>query len=138
MKEGCEPLVAIADALGYGPQARAALVELLTVERVDSQETMRIRLLRDIRSIWDAAEKKKGKRIRAMPTARLLERLHAIEDASWGNYYGRTLEARDLSKLLGQYEIEPTTIYGGKKSGKEIRAKGYRRDDLADAWERYL
>jgi hypothetical protein len=137
MQEGCEPLIAIADALGYGPPARAALVELLTAERLDSQETMKIRLLRDIRAIFEAADKKAGKRVRGIPSVRLLERLHGIEDAPWGNYYGRVLEARDLSKLLGHYGIKPRLLHLGKKGNKEIKAKGYKRDDLADAWDRY-
>jgi hypothetical protein len=138
MQEGCEPLVAIADALGYGPQARAALVEILTSERLDSHETMRVRLLRDMQAVWNAAEKKKGGRVRAMSSARLLERLHAIKEAPWANYYQHPLDARDLSDMLGKYGIKPTTIYLGKQSGRERRAKGYRRDDLADSWERYL
>ena len=138
MQDGCEPLVAIADKLGYGPQARAALVELLTKERLDSHETMRLRLLRDIKAIFEAETKKKGKRVDRMSTQRLLERLHAMRESGWGNYYGRAIEARDLADLLGHYGIKPTTVFLGKKAGKDLRAKGYKRDDLADPWERYL
>lgn len=138
MQDGCEPLVAIADALGYGAQARSALVELLTAERRDSTSAARLRLLGDIRSVFEAADKKKNKRIRGMSTEVLLERLHAMKESGWGNYYGRPLEPRNLATLLEPYGIKPTTVYLGKKDGKEIRLKGYKRDDLTDPWERYL
>jgi hypothetical protein len=133
MQEGCEPLVSIADALGCGPQARAALVEILTSERLDSRESFRLRLLADLHSIFQKADAKNGERVRGIATMRLLAMLAEIEDAPWRSYYGRSLEARDLSKLLGHYGIKPQSI----RFKREVQ-KGYRRDDLEDAWERYL
>lgn len=141
MQEGCEPLVAIADALGCGPEARAALVELLTAERLDSAETMRIRLLRDIRDIFTAAEKKAGRTLPGMGSEQLRGRLVAVEDGPWSSYYGRSFDARDLSGLLAHYGIKRQTIRRPKselKKGQKAIVKGYKRDDLADAWERYL
>lgn len=141
MQEGCEPLVAIADALGYGPPSRAALVEILTSERLDSHDSFRLRLLGDVRSIFEKAEAKTGERVRGIPTKRLLVKLIEMEDAPWGSYYGRTLEPRDLSKLLGHYGIKPGAIRSSKaevKRGEKEVQKGYKRDELADAWERYL
>lgn len=141
MQEGCEPLVAIADALGYGPEARAALVEILTSERLDSHDSFRVRLLADIRSIFEKAEAKTGERVRGISTKRLLAKLIEMEDAPWGSYYGRSLEPRDLSKLLAHYGIKPQPIRSSKaevkRGAKEVQ-KGYKRDDLADAWGRYL
>ncbi len=129
MIEGCEPLIAIADGLGWGAPARDALVALLTTERLDNSETMRLRLLRDIRDILDAHP------WRNIKTADLLMALVVIEEAPWGGYYGRTLESRDLSNLLKPYGISSTTVRAPLK-GKP--AKGYKRDDFADAWARYL
>lgn len=134
MQEGCESLVLIADALRVGTRARAALVELLSGERLDDQESMRIRLLRDIKEIVEAEEKRrKGARVPGVFTETLLAKLYAIEEAPWGNYYGRGFEARDLASLLRHYGIQPTTI-----RSKDKVAKGYKRDVLHEAWERYL
>ncbi len=133
MQEGCESLVAIADACGCGKAARAALVGLLAAERLDDQETMRLRLLRDLRTVWQTRERKRGNRLRAIATSRLLSDLCAMDEAPWGSYYGHKMEARDLASLLHHYGIRSTTI---RNSGTV--AKGYKRDDLYEAWQRYL
>lgn len=134
MQEGCEPLVAIADSCGCGRPARAALVELLTGERLDDQETMRIRLLRDLQTIWSARERRRGRRVRAIRTTALLADLCALEESPWGSYYGHGMEARDLASLLKPYGIHPQLVRndGGNP------ARGYKRDDLYEAWQRYL
>ncbi len=129
MQEGCEGLVAIADALGYGNAARRSLVEILSVERQDTHESMRLRLLADLRSIFGDRDNPPG-----IATTRLLSDLHAIEEAPWGSYYGRVLEARDLAGLLGHYRIGRTTI---RTKRGEVK-KGYKRDHLYEAWTRYL
>jgi len=133
MQEGCECLVVIADALGCGKEARQALLELFSTERLDDQETMRIRLLRDIRTIFEEQEQATGKRAPSVRTETLLERLHAIEEAPWRTYYNRGLDARDIATLLRHYDIHSTTVRAGDKP-----AKGYKRDDLRIAWDRYL
>jgi hypothetical protein len=100
MQEGCEPLVAIADALGCGTKARAALVDLLTAERLDEQESMRRRLLRDIREVFHARPQRNGKPPRGMRTPKLIAGLAEIEEAPWGNYYNRgAITPKDLSVL---------------------------------------
>ena len=74
MQEGCESLVAIADASGVGSEARTALVELLTGERWDAQETMRLLLLRDLRAIFlDAEARRNRRRLRALSTVDAFE-----------------------------------------------------------------
>ena len=136
MQDGCEILVAIADAAGCGGEARAALVELLTSERLDDQQTMRLRLLRDLRTIYKAKGMPTG-----MATATLLVELVQIEEAPWSSYYGRSFEARDLAALLGHYGIRSTTIRPPvvKKADRGKKPfRGYKRDDLYEAWKRYL
>jgi Protein of unknown function (DUF3631) len=136
MQEGCECLVAIADAMGCGPEARSALVDVLSCERVDDVETMRLRLLRDLRTVWEDREReRKKKRIRGIPTATLLAKLWALEESPWGSYYGHQLEANDLASLLSHFRIRSTTIRPGDGGNP---AKGYKRDALHEAWERYL
>ncbi len=134
MQEGCEPLLAIADALGVGVEARTALVELLGGERLDSVETTRLRLLRDIKTVFET---------RGMPSAvfteYLLDGLHAMEEAQWGGrrYYGRELDERDLAGLLHHYDVKSTTVrIKGKPDAKP--KKGYRQRDLVAVWERYV
>jgi hypothetical protein len=133
MEEGCEPLVAIADLLGCGEEARAALVELLAGDRLDTHESMRMRLLRDLDQIWSAAEQRIGKRILGIHTHVLISQLWKLDTAPWLTYYGRGLSAKDIADLLKQYGIESKQV---KYLGKS--AKGYRRDDLWPVFERYV
>jgi Protein of unknown function (DUF3631) len=130
-QDACEPLLAIADRIkGPWPQAaRRALVELCAEERADDTTTYRLRLLADIRSIYLENDVKVG-----MSTSRLLTLLVTIEEAPWGRYYGRTLEARDIAALLRHYGIHSQNIK--MKNGRV--PKGYKRAPLQDAWERYV
>jgi hypothetical protein len=128
MQEGCEPVVAIADILGRGDDARAGLVSLLTSERLDSQETMRVRLLRDLRTIFD-----RHAGARSAFTDSLITELFRMEESGWDSYYRRGIEPKDLASLLRHYGVSPTTV-----RKKEKVAKGYKRDDLQPVWERYL
>jgi hypothetical protein len=132
-QEGGEPLLAIADALGCGQAAREALVELCTGGRVDNVDSARLRLLKDIRRIYRACDRRCGYRIKGMPTTKLLKRLHALPESEWRHYYGRRLEPKDLSALLRPYEVHPVAI----RFRTSVK-KGYRRADLVQVWERYL
>lgn len=125
MQEGCECLVVIADKLGCGEGAREALVALFTAERLDDAESARLRLLRDVRAAF-------GDKTR-LSTADLLAALHADDEGPWGSYYGRGLDARDLSTLLHHFGIAPTTV---AIAGQ--RAKGYKKEDFHVAWSRYV
>jgi len=144
MKEGCFSLMAIADLMGVGTELRAALVEVLTGDRVDSQESMRIRLLRDLRTVFAEQYSKTGKVRRCMTTERLLNRLHRMEESPWVNYYNRELTAKDMADLLRAYGIHPRLLNLLSENGTRKHARGYRRErhkedaGLADAWVRYL
>jgi hypothetical protein len=121
-----EALLAIADLAGgaWPTRARKAALEL-NAARVDADPSLGIALLRDLRAVWDG----KG----SMPTERLLELLCALEESPWGDLRGKPLDARGLARRLKPYEVRPTTIRVG-----DATPKGYRREDLADAWSRYL
>lgn len=135
MQEGCEPLIAIADAFGCGGEARAALTELMGVERLDNQETIRLRLLKDLKLIWDGRERERGRAVTGITTKTLLTRLCAIEEAGWHDYYGRgMLQPNDLASLLRHYGVTPQNIK--MKDGK-VR-KGYRRDLMYPVFDRYV
>jgi hypothetical protein len=134
MQEGCEPLLAIADAIGEGEAARRALVKLFGQTRQDSAETMRLRLLRDLRTVFEMARMP-----RALATETILLALTTrpeFEEAPWGGrYYGRDLDAADLASLLRHYDVHPKA---SRCKGFPQTKRGYARDDLKPVWERYV
>ena len=143
MKEGCFSLLAIADHFGIGAEGRAALVELLGAERVDSQETMRLRLLRDILAVFKTRVRH-GHPVAAIRTEHLLGALFDMDESPWASYYSRGLEAKDLADLLRPYEIHSQLIKFRVARGEFEAARGYRREPfkehvgLVEVWERYL
>lgn len=124
-----EPLLAIADCAGgdWPDRARAACTELTGAAR-DSEPSLGVRLLADLRGVWldlgdpDAAH-----------TDAILHGLLEIEDGPWPDLRGRALDGRHLARLLKRYGITPGSVRVGERA-----AKGYRREDLFDAWARYL
>lgn len=125
MQDGCECLVVIADRMGCGVAARQTLVTLFTAERLDDAESLRIRLLRDVRTAFGDGDR--------LPTGELIAALCRDQEAPWATYYGRGIDARDVSSMLHPYGIGPTTIRAADKV-----CKGYKREDFHDAWLRYL
>lgn len=135
MQEGCESLVAIGDLIGRGDDVREALLSLLTGERLDNHETKRLRLLRDMREVWEAEEARRGKKVRGLPTAVLIQRLCGIEESPWRDYYKHgPIEPQELASLLRHYGVKPRNL---KMPGGKV-PKGYRRDELQEVWDRYL
>lgn len=139
MKEGCFSLFSIADLLGAGDDFRKAVEEILSGERLDSSQTMRMRLLVDLRLIWAEEYKRTGKARRFFSTDTLLKRLYQFEESPWAGYYGRGLGSEDIAGLLRQYSVHPRLV-----NVKGERRRGYRRNShnadagLADVWLRYL
>ncbi len=121
-----EPLLAVADAAGgHWPEtARAACVELVKV--VTSREaSLGVRLLVDLREVFGDAQ--------TLGTETILRRLRDLEESPWSDLRGRVLDARGLAWRLGQYGVTSAKV---KIDGVSVR--GYRREDLWDAWTRYL
>jgi hypothetical protein len=120
-----EPLLAIADAVGgsWPMRARLAAIALSTGE--DEQVSVGIRLLGDIREVFDADSH--------LPTPELLRRLHDLEEAPWGDWYGKPLSARYLAKILAPYRVVPL-----QKRVTGAPTRGYFRSEFEDAWRRYL
>jgi hypothetical protein len=136
-----EPLIAVADqAGGHWPEtARRACLDLSAVAD-NRQASLGIRLLDDIRTVFDGAD--------ALPTATILARLcgtepyttdgqnepiYVAEDAPWAELWGKPLDSRGLARMLRKYDSGSKKI---KFDGKSVQ--GYGRADLWDAWERYL
>jgi hypothetical protein len=120
-----EPLLAVADAAGnhWPTLARQACIDLAKPAG-ETARSLGIHLLEDLRTVF--AED------RALHTVTILDRLHHLDEAPWGNLRGEPIDARGLSRLLTQYGIRSKDI---KLDGQNL--KGYRREDLTDAWARY-
>ncbi|MDR3415612.1 MAG: DUF3631 domain-containing protein [Nevskia sp.] len=123
-----EPLFAIAHAAGgsWAERVAAAVQSLIGAGHVpDSTGT---ELLRDIRSAFDAEHCDR------LYTTRLIERLIADDAAYWAEYdRGKPITGPQIAKLLKRYGIAPGTIRTGDGT-----AKGYKREQFADAFARYL
>ncbi|GAB4050180.1 DUF3631 domain-containing protein [Catellatospora paridis] len=130
-----EPLIVIADSAGgtWPARARAAALVLTGEAEKNAVKSDRVRLLTDCRTAFGTDE--------ALPTAALIERLKADQEAPWARYENNGLTPMKLAGLLRDYEIASDTIrFGGAfhVGGKPIeQAKGYRAADFTDAWVRY-
>jgi hypothetical protein len=124
-----EPLFAIADEAGgeWPDRAQRAAVALLAGEEREDSESLGVRLLRDVRGVFD----EKG--ADRLATGELLEALCAMEEAPWGSLRGEALDARGLARLLKPYGIKPEKLRDGDRT-----LRGYRRATFDDAWARYV
>src|SRR5262249_13201773 len=124
-----EPMLAIADAAGedWAKRARGAAVALVAAA-AEREPSLGIRLLSDLRDIFGKTEQ--------MTTAVILERLQGIKEAPWSDLKGKPLNDRGLAIRLRQYNVKSKSLSIGGEFGP--RPKGYTREDLHDAWERYL
>lgn len=120
-----EPLVAIADAAGgHWPSSARAACSSLAGEGASREASLGIRLLSDLRDVFDNADH--------LATTTILEGLNGMDEAPWADLRGKALDARGLARRLRQYGIGSTKVRIG-----ESTFKGYRREDLWDAWQRY-
>jgi hypothetical protein len=120
-----EPLIAIADvACGDWPKmARAACKALVVAaEEADEENSLSVRLLVDIRSVFTA----KGTSF--VPSDEMVTKLRAIRESPWDDF---ELTRSKLAHRLKQYHI---------KTGhnKDATARGYRLEDFADTFRRYI
>lgn len=122
------PLLAIADTAGgtWPTRARSAAVELSA--STDDEASARILLLQDLYEIFerDGADK--------IFSHSLVAELVTREERPWPEWKaGKPLTVRQLARLLQPFGIRPRQI----RIGDETR-KGYRLQDLDDAFERYV
>lgn len=121
-----EALLAVADvAGGRWPQRARAAALALNAERLAADPSLGVRLLSDLKEIFGTAE--------TMATETILERLVALDEAPWADIRGKPLDARSLAQRLRRFEVRPGTV----RIGAETK-KGYKAEDLHDAWLRYL
>lgn len=134
-----EPLLAVADAAGaQWPQIARSSCVAMCKRAQDHRASLGVRLLSDLRIVFGETDR--------LPTEIILQRLcsgdawiegqteHRLEaDAPWNELHGKPLGARGLASMLKRYGVSATKI---KWDGHSLQ--GYRREDLWDAWTRYL
>ncbi len=120
-----EPLLVVADLAGgdWPQRAQEACLAFVAGAR-DDTASIGTRLLDDLRRVFGDAE--------ALPTQVILDRLHSLDEAPWGDWHGKPLDARHLAKMLKPYGAAPVVIRVGDST-----PRGYRAADLYDAWKRY-
>jgi hypothetical protein len=125
-----EPLIAVADLAGgdWPDRARTAATLMTAAEALQEEDTSAgVRLLGDLRAVFGDSD--------AFYSTTILDRLHKLEDAPWGDWYGRPLSTRELAKLLRPYQVRSKSV---REHGTGASLKGYARADLHDAWQRYV
>ncbi|MFJ8952219.1 DUF3631 domain-containing protein [Streptomyces sp. NPDC102381] len=126
-----EPLVIVADLAGghWPARARAACLAMTRNEVVqDEQTTLKTRLLRDIRRVFD---QERGRE--ALRSQDLLAVLIQDAEAPWAEYGTKGLNAYHLANLLRDFGISPANYRF--ENGRQ--AKAYARNQFVDAWARY-
>ena len=121
-----EPLFAIADLADWSERARSAALALSTGEERED-DSITATLLRDIHGYFA------GNGHDRVRTADLLAHLHGVEESPWGDWYGKTLSAHGLSRLLKAYRIKTMPVW---VEGQTV--KGYKVEQFADAFARAL
>ncbi len=94
----------------------------------DEQTTLKTRLLRDIRRVFD----QEGGR-EALRSQDLLAVLTQDAEAPWAEYGTKGLNAYHLANLLRDFGISPANYRF--ENGRQ--AKAYARNQFVDAWARY-
>src|SRR5215203_1790898 len=102
-----EPLLAIADVVGgVCPEAaRSAAVELLTGEERDDQESLGVRLLADIKAVFEAEEEE------TVRTSSVVAGLRYMAEAPWDDFKGSGLTAQRMAQLLKPYGVKSKKIW---------------------------
>jgi len=123
-----EPLLAIADMAGrhWPERARQAALSL-SAATAQEDDSIGVTLLQDIRKAF--VERNSVR----LHSADLVADLVRLEEAPWGDLWGKPLEARRLAKILKPYGIGPKQI-----RICETTLKGYEAADFEDSWDRYI
>jgi Protein of unknown function (DUF3631) len=121
-----ESLIAIADVAGgkWSNDARVSAVSLVSDSKRGSP-SLGIKLLEDLRYVFGIHE--------TIFTHDILKALSNISESPWGDYKGKQLTALQLANLLKPYGVASKQVRVGPSTNK-----GYRKEDLHDAWDRYL
>lgn len=128
-RDNWRPLIAIADLCGeWAGLGRAAATALAADRDVDEGSWAEL-LLSDLRDLFHARD------VDRLSTTDILSALHGMEHRPWPEF-GRArkpITPIGVAGLLRRFRVRPGTIRLGGDTGK-----GYLRERLQDAFERYL
>jgi Protein of unknown function (DUF3631) len=121
-QDAWEPLLAIADLAGgdWPLAARRAAVALSGADATEN-DSHGVRLLADVRAIFVAES------LDRISSATLADELHGLEEAPWGEWYGRPITQRGIAKLLGDYGIRSRTVRFDDETTEGLQARAVRR-----------
>src|SRR5262249_26884683 len=120
-------IFAIADSLGEeaGARARRSAQSIAGVADLASAGGA---LLEEIKTIMEAST------LDHLTSKTIIERLTADPEKRWAEWSrGKPITEKSVAGLLHEYRIISRNV-----GSKETQAKGYRKADFADAWDRYL
>jgi hypothetical protein len=134
--DNLRPLLAIADNLGRGDEAREAALKLTAGLPDDDPK---VYLLEDIRDVFDELG------VDRIFSKDLLEKLHSLEAGMWLEWQGpngdqqpHKLTANELARMLRDFKIYPRTVSPlGGRDLRGVSGRGYWRKDFESAWGSY-
>jgi hypothetical protein len=123
-EDAWEPLLAVADAAGgdWPKLARAAAVALSREAAEDDGESVEIRLLGDVKAVFQSMP-----HVGFVPTELLLTELLKVDEAPWRD---QDLTSCKLARRLRNFGVGPRQNSAGTK-------RGYHLEDLLDPFRRY-
>jgi putative DNA primase/helicase len=124
-----ESMLAIADSAGgsWPNDARRAALEICGADAETASTSEE--LLSDVRDIFDAQN------VTRISMAELLRLLIEDETAPWATWNrGRPMSTRQLGSRLKEFGIKAATV----AISHYDKPKGFKREQFADAWARYL
>jgi hypothetical protein len=121
-----EPLIAVGDLAGGDWPARIRKAAEVLTAAGDSQASLGVRLLTDLREVLADDPQ--------LASAQIIARLCAMPEAPWATLTkGAPLDQRKLASLLRPYDVRPHVVRIGADT-----PRGYEAADLHDAWARYV
>ncbi len=134
--DNCSTLMAVAAVIGpeWCNRTRTALLELHGEDIADEEEDASLMLLADIREFFD----RKGNR--RVFSEDLVKHLVSLEGRPWSEWRrGLPISQNGLARLLKPYrKANGAALRASNQRLGDRQAKGYRAEDFADAFERYL
>lgn len=122
------PLLAIAEQAGEAWTQRASHAALALYRASEDEADHGLLLLEDVRDLLEAQS------AGVIFTAAIIEALINREDRPWPEYrHDKPITPRGVAALLGRFKVKPVTVRIGTSTGK-----GYRAQDLAPAFQKYL
>jgi hypothetical protein len=130
------PLIAIADALNVGEEARQAAVTLCVLH---NDQDIPTQLLVDIRVTFNRQN------INGIWVTSLVNALIDLDDAAWAEFRGQKndgaphpLRQTELKAMLRSFKIRTKSVWCvDPQTSRPVSRKGYTRSQFEPVWEAY-